>query len=291
MMSGNNGILRPDTPGFAVWLRFVNNRTAAICLGLLALLSVLTLIGPLFSPYSYDHIDTRHLLIGPDFASGHVFGTDLLGRDLFVRTLHGGRISLLVGIVATLVSLLIGVTWGSVAGFVGGKLDHVMMRVVDVLYAMPFIFFAILLMVFFGRHIVLIFVAIGAINWLDMARIVRGQTLTLKERPFIEAARALGLEKRRIISRHIVPNLFGVVVVYATLIIPQAIMLESFLSFLGLGVSEPMTSWGTLVNEGARQIETAPWLLVFPAGFLATTLFCFNYIGDGLRDALDPHSR
>lgn len=291
MMSEKPSYLRPDTPGFAVWLRFVNNRVAVVCLGLLVLLSVLTLIGPMLSPFSYDHIDTRHLLIGPDLASGHVFGTDLLGRDLFVRTLHGGRVSLLVGIVATLVSLLIGVTWGSVAGFIGGKLDHFMMRVVDVLYAMPFIFFAILLMVFFGRHIVLIFVAIGAINWLDMARIVRGQTLTLKERPFVEAARALGLTKRRIISRHIVPNLFGVVVVYATLIIPQAIMLESFLSFLGLGVSEPMTSWGTLVNEGARQIETALWLLVFPAGFLATTLFCFNYIGDGLRDALDPHSR
>ena len=291
MMSEKPSYLRPDTPGFAVWLRFVNNRVAVVCLGLLVLLSVLTLIGPMLSPFSYDYIDTRHLLIGPDLASGHVFGTDLLGRDLFVRTLHGGRVSLLVGIVATLVSLLIGVTWGSVAGFIGGKLDHFMMRVVDVLYAMPFMFFAILLMVFFGRHIVLIFVAIGAINWLDMARIVRGQTLTLKERPFVEAARALGLTKRRIISRHIVPNLFGVVVVYATLIIPQAIMLESFLSFLGLGVSEPMTSWGTLVNEGARQIETALWLLVFPAGFLATTLFCFNYIGDGLRDALDPHSR
>ncbi len=291
MMSENPDNRRSDAPSLAVWLRFLNNRAAVICLGLLVLLSVLTLIGPILSQYSYDQIDTRHLLIGPDLASGHVFGTDLLGRDLFVRTLYGGRISLLVGIVATLVSLLIGVTWGSVAGFIGGKLDHVMMRVVDVLYAMPFIFFAILLMVFFGRHIVLIFVAIGAVNWLDMARIVRGQTLTLKERPFVEAARALGLKQRRIISRHIVPNLFGVVVVYATLIIPQAIMLESFLSFLGLGVSEPMTSWGTLVNEGARQIETAMWLLVFPAGFLATTLFCFNYIGDGLRDALDPHSR
>ena len=291
MMSENPDKLRPDTPGFAVWFRFINNRAAVICLGLLVLLTVLTSIGPIFSPYTYDHIDTRYLLIGPDLASAHIFGTDLLGRDLFVRTLYGGRVSLLVGIVATLVSLLIGVTWGSVAGFIGGKLDHVMMRVVDVLYAMPFVFFAILLMVFFGRNIVLIFVAIGAINWLDMARIVRGQTLTLKERPFVEAARALGLSRRRIISRHIVPNLFGVVVVYATLIIPQAIMLESFLSFLGLGVSEPMTSWGTLVNAGARQIETAPWLLVFPAGFLATTLFCFNYIGDGLRDALDPHSR
>jgi oligopeptide transport system permease protein len=229
--------------------------------------------------------------VAPDLASGHVFGTDSLGRDLFVRTLQGGRISLLVGVVATLVSLGIGVAWGATAGYVGGRVDHVMMRIVDILYAMPFMFFVILLMVFLGRNILLIFVAIGAINWLDMARIVRGQTLSLKEKEFVEAAEAMGVGAFDIIRRHIVPNLLGVVVVYVTLTIPQVILVESFLSFLGLGVQEPMTSWGALVNEGAQEMESAPWMLIIPALFLATTLFCFNFIGDGLRDALDPKDR
>ena len=198
---------------------------------------------------------------------------------------------MLVGLVATLVSLLIGIAYGATAGYVGGRLDHLMMRFVDILYAMPFMFFVILLMVLFGRNIVLIFVAIGAINWLDMARIVRGQTLSLKRREFIEAAEALGTPVFDIIRRHIVPNLLGVVVVYVTLTIPQVILVESFLSFLGLGVQEPMTSWGALVNDGAQEMESAPWLLIFPAVFLAATLFCFNFIGDGLRDALDPKDR
>ena len=217
-------------------------------------------------------------------------GTDALGRDVLARTLAGGRISLLVGLVATLVSLLIGVFWGAVAGYCGGHVDALMMRFVDLLYAMPFMFFVILLMVVFGRNILLIFVAIGAINWLDMARIVRGQTISLRHREFIQAATLMGAGTLTIISRHVIPNLLGVVVVYVTLTIPQVMLVESFLSYLGLGVQEPFTSWGALVNQGALEMETAPWLLVFPALFLAGTLFCFNFIGDGLRDALDPKS-
>jgi oligopeptide transport system permease protein len=203
----------------------------------------------------------------------------------------GGRMSLLVGIVSTLVSLLIGIAWGATAGFLGGRVDRVMMRIVDILYALPFMFLVILLMVLFGRNILLIFVAIGAINWLDMARIVRGQTLGLKQREFIEAARVSGVKTGAIILRHIVPNLLGVVVIYVTLTIPQVILVESFLSFLGLGVQEPMTSWGVMVSDGALDMENAPWMLLFPAVFLAVTLFCFNYLGDGLRDALDPRDR
>lgn len=258
---------------------------------ILAVIGVLVIAGPWLSPYQFDEVDWELISIPPNLPTSHVFGTDAVGRDLFVRTLEGGRMSLMVGLVATLVSLLIGITWGATAGFVGGRVDAVMMRIVDILYAMPFMFFVILLMVFFGRNILLIFVAIGAINWLDMARIVRGQTLSLKRREFIEAALACGVSTPRIILRHIVPNLLGVVVVYVTLTIPQVILVESFLSFLGLGVQEPFTSWGALVNEGAQDMESAPWALLFPALFLAVTLFCFNFIGDGLRDALDPKDR
>ena len=285
---------RPDR-GRSLWSdarrRLLANRAAVTAGGILLTLAVLVIVGPWLSPYEYDQTDWGMISIPPDLASGHLFGTDSLGRDLFVRTLQGGRISLLVGVVATLVSLVIGVAWGATAGYFGGRVDHVMMRIVDILYAMPFMFFVILLMVLFGRHILLIFVAIGAINWLDMARIVRGQTLSLKEKEFVEAAEAMGVGGFDIIRRHIVPNLLGVVVVYVTLTIPQVILVESFLSFLGLGVQEPMTSWGALVNEGAQEMESAPWMLIIPALFLATTLFCFNFIGDGLRDALDPKDR
>jgi oligopeptide transport system permease protein len=260
-------------------------------LAIMLVVVTLVLIAPLLSPYSIDDPDWDRISIAPDFESKHWFGTDDVGRDLFVRTLYGGRISLMVGLAATLVSLIIGIAWGATAGYAGGKVDQVMMRIVDVLYAMPFMFFVILLMVFFGRNIFLIFVAVGAINWLDMARIVRGQTLTLKKKEFVEAARATGVSGFNIVRRHIVPNLLGVVVVYVTLTIPQVILVESFLSFLGLGVQEPMTSWGALVNDGAQAMETAPWALIFPAIFLALTLFCFNFVGDGLRDALDPRDR
>jgi oligopeptide transport system permease protein len=273
------------------WRTLRRNRAAVVSAIIIAVMAVLVIIGPLFSPYSYDFTDWGNLSVGPSFETGHIFGTDTLGRDLFVRTLFGGRISLMVGIVATLVSLLIGVSYGATAGYLGGRVDHIMMRIVDILYAMPFMFFVILLMVLFGRNIVLIFVAIGAINWLDMARIVRGQTLTLKHREFVEAAEAQGVATFTIIRRHIVPNLLGIVAVYVTLTIPQVILVESFLSFLGLGVQEPMTSWGALVKEGADEMESAPWMLIFPAVFLASALFCFNFVGDGMRDALDPKDR
>lgn len=274
------------------WQRLRRNHAALFAAVVLALLVFLIIAGPWLTPWSYDYIDFDGVWgAAPSFGSGHWFGTDSLGRDLFARTLQGGRISLLVGLVATVVSLLIGVTWGAIAGYFGGRIDNVMMRIVDILYAMPFMFFVILLMVLFGRHLVLIFVAIGAVNWLDMARIVRGQTLSLREKEFVAAAVTSGVESVDIISRHIVPNLLGVVVVYATLTIPQVILVESFLSFLGLGVQEPATSWGMLVNDGAREMETTPWALIFPAMFLAVTLFCFNFIGDGLRDALDPKDR
>jgi oligopeptide transport system permease protein len=285
----------PAEKGRSLWsdaaVRLKRNRAAVTAAIILTIMTALVIAGPWLSPYDYDYTDWDMILIPPDIASGHFFGTDGIGRDIFVRTLIGGRISLLVGLVATIVSLVIGIAYGATAGYFGGRVDHVMMRIVDILYAMPFMFFVILLMVMFGRNIVLIFVAIGAINWLDMARIVRGQTLSLKRKEFVEAAEALGVKPFRIIRRHIVPNLLGIVVVYVTLTIPQVILVESFLSFLGLGVQEPMTSWGALVNEGAQEMESAPWTLVFPAVLLAATLFCFNFIGDGLRDALDPKDR
>ena len=280
--------------GRSLWrdafIRLRRNRAAVGAASVLGFIIALVLIGPLFSPHGFETTDWDTYL-APQAQNGHIFGTDSIGRDLFVRTMQGGQISLLVGVVATLVSLAIGVSWGAIAGYFGGRVDAIMMRFVDILYAMPFLFFVILLMVMFGRNLVLIFVAIGAVNWLDMARIVRGQTLSLKRKEFVEAALAAGVGPMSIIFRHIVPNLLGVVIVYVTLTIPQAILIESFLSFLGLGVQEPMTSWGALVNEGAREMENAPWLLIFPALFLAVTLFCFNYIGDGLRDALDPKDR
>lgn len=273
------------------WRTLRKNRAAVVSAIIISVMAVLVVIGPFLSAYAYDFTDWGNLSSGPNFETGHFFGTDTLGRDLFVRTLIGGRISLMVGIVATFVSLVIGISYGATAGFLGGRIDQIMMRVVDILYAMPFMFFVILLMVFFGRNIVLIFVAIGAINWLDMARIVRGQTLTLRHREFVEAAEAQGVTTFAILRRHIVPNLLGVVAVYVTLTIPQVILVESFLSFLGLGVQEPMTSWGALVKDGAEEMESAAWMLIFPAVFLATTLFCFNFVGDGLRDALDPKDR
>jgi len=273
------------------WQKLKRNRAAVVGGCVIAAMAVLVVVGPWFARFAYDFTDFANTSTAPSWSTGHLFGTDTLGRDIFTRTLYGGRVSLMVGIVATAVSLVIGVTYGAVAGYLGGRVDNVMMRIVDILYALPFMFFVILLMVFFGRSIFLIFVAIGAINWLDMARIVRGQTLSLKHREFVEAAQAQGVGTFAIIRRHIVPNLLGVVAVYVTLTIPQVILVESFLSFLGLGVQEPMTSWGALVNEGSRELEGAAWMLVFPATFLATTLFCFNFLGDGMRDALDPKDR
>jgi oligopeptide transport system permease protein len=220
-----------------------------------------------------------------------LFGTDNTGRDLLSRTLMAGRISLAIGLLAGVVAVAIGVVYGATSGFIGGKTDEIMMRIVDVLYSLPFIFFVIMLVVFFGRNFVLMFIAVGAVLWLDMARIVRGQALSLRRQEYVQAAEALGVPRRGILQRHIIPNLLGVVVIYMTLLVPQVIILESFLSFLGLGVQEPMTSWGVLISTGAKNIGTANWLLFFPAFFLVSTLFALNFVGDGLRDALDPKDR
>ena len=285
----------PDIPGRSLWKdawhRLLKNRAAIVSAVVMFLMLLAVVFGPMFLQWEGDFTDWDNTASPPSMQNGHWLGTDAVGRDILVRTLEGGRISLLVGVVSTLVSLLIGITYGSIAGYYGGVTDRLMMRMVDIIYALPFMFFVILLMVIFGRHIILIFVAIGAVNWLDMARIVRGQTLGLKNTEFIEAAQACGVSDAAIISRHIVPNLLGVVMVYVTLTIPQVILVESFLSFLGLGVQEPMSSWGALVNDGAQDMESAPWTLIVPAAFLAVTLYCFNYIGDGMRDALDPKDR
>jgi oligopeptide transport system permease protein len=273
------------------WRRLLRNKAAVVSIAVLAVVALMAVFAPHLSPHPYDEVYWERISAPPDLANAHWFGTDGNGRDLFVRTLYGARVSLAVGIAATLVSLVIGVAYGAVAGFVGGKTDEVMMRLVDVLYSLPFMFFVIILVVVFGRNIVLIFIALGAVEWLTMARIVRGQTLSIRRREFIEAARAAGVPTWKTIARHVVPNVMGPVVVYVTLTVPEVIIVESFLSFLGLGVQEPNTSWGVLISEGASQMESAPWMLIFPAAFLAVTLFCFNFIGDGLRDALDPKDR
>jgi len=264
---------------------------AALAAGLLVVLLLLAaLLGPLLSPYAIDHVDwtLSPLASPPSFANSHWFGTDSNGRDLFVRVWSGTQVSLLVALLATAVSVVIGVAWGATAGYLGGRVDGWMMRVVDVLYALPYMFFVIILTVVFGRSLWLIFLAIGAVGWLTMARIVRGQALALRGREFVTAAVALGLPAHRIIARHIVPNVLGTVIVYATLTVPQVILFESFLSFLGLGVQEPYTSLGRLVAEGAAEMETAPWQLLAPSAVLALLLLALNFLGDGLRDALDP---
>jgi oligopeptide transport system permease protein len=284
-----------EVQGRSLWQdarrRLFRNKAAVVSMVVLGIIATLALFAPWLSPHAYDEIYWERILAPPDFEHAHWFGTDGNGRDLFVRTLYGARVSLMVGILATAVSLVIGVTWGAIAGYFGGHLDNLMMRFVDIMYSLPFMFFVILLMVVFGRNIFLIFIAIGAVEWLTMARIVRGQTLSVKGKEFIEAARAAGVPNRKIIRRHIIPNLLGPVVVYVTLTVPQVILIESFLSFLGLGVQEPLTSWGVLIEEGAANMESSPWMLIYPATFLAVTLFCFNFIGDGLRDALDPKDR
>ena len=270
--------------------RLFRNRAAVASMILLAVLLVAAVAGPYLLSYRYDEINKNDVWDAPGVA-GHILGTDSLGRDLFARLLIGLRVSLAIGVVATTVSLVIGVIWGATAGYLGGRVDELMMRVVDALYALPFIFFVILLMVTFGRNFILIFLAIGAVEWLTMARIVRGQTLSLKQKEFIEAARAAGLTTRSILARHIVPNLLGPVVVYVTLTIPAVILAESFLSFLGMGVQEPLTSLGTLISNGNQDRDLAPWLLIFPSIVMVVTLMAFNFIGDGLRDAIDPKDR
>jgi len=272
--------------------RLRTNRAAVVAGGLLALLVLASLLAPVASPHAIDQVDwtLSPLASPPSLANGHWFGTDSNGRDLFVRVWSGTQVSLLVAVLATLVSLAIGVAWGATAGYLGGRVDDWMMRFVDVLYALPYMFFVIILTVVFGRSLWLIFLAIGAVGWLTMARIVRGQALALRQREFVAAAITLGLPAHRIIARHIVPNVLGTVVVYATLTVPQVILFESFLSFLGLGVQEPLTSLGRLVAEGALEMETAPWQLLVPSAVLALLLLCLNFLGDGLRDALDPRA-
>ncbi|MGH8263316.1 MAG: ABC transporter permease [Steroidobacterales bacterium] len=273
------------------WYRVCRQPSTLAALIFLTLVVLSAIIGPPLSGYAYDRVDYSQILARPGWASGHWFGADDLGRDLFVRTMTGLRLSLAIGLLATAVSVLIGVGYGATAGYLGGRVDAIMMRTVDLLFALPHFFFVLLLAVLFDQNLVVLFITIGAFGWLVMARIVRGQALSLKHREFIQAAIACGLPTSRILSRHIVPNVLGPVVVYATLTIPQMILLESLLSFLGVGVREPLSSVGALVADGASHMDTAPWMLLIPASLLSLVLLAFNLLGDGLRDALDPRGR
>jgi oligopeptide transport system permease protein len=267
------------------WARLRRNRLAVVSGGVFAFIVLACIVGPWLSPYGYEE---QNLVLGaaPPSAA-HWFGTDSFGRDLLVRILYGGRISLMVGLIATAVALLIGVTWGAIAGYMGGRTDAVMMRIVDIIYALPFMIFVVLLTVVFGRSLLLLFLAIGAVEWLTMARIIRGQVQALRHQEFVEAAISIGLPRRAIIVRHLIPNALGPLIVYTTLTIPAVMLLEAFISFLGLGVQPPQSSWGSLISEGAETMEEYPWLLIFPGIALSMTLFALNFLGDGLRDALD----
>jgi len=270
------------------WIKLGKNRLALSGLVILLFLIIISLLTPWIAPYSYEE---QNLMLGATAPSAaHWLGTDIFGRDMLTRIMYGGRVSLMVGFIATAVALVIGILWGAVAGFVGGRLDAVMMRIVDIMYALPFMIFIVLLMVVFGRNILLLFVAIGAVEWLTMARIVRGQVMTLRKQEFVEAAYSMGLSKWAIIRRHIIPNTLGPVIVYTTLTIPSVMLLEAFLSFLGLGIQPPQSSWGLLINYGVETMEEYPWLLIFPGITLSLTLFALNFLGDGLRDALDPRA-
>lgn len=268
------------------WKQLRKNKAALIGLVILIILITASVFAPWLTPYSYEEQD---LALGASKPSlEHILGTDTKGRDLLTRLLYGGRTSFLVGFCATAVSLLIGVPYGAVSGYTGGRTDSVMMRFVDILYTMPFTILVIILMVVFGRNILLLFGAIGAIQWLVMARIIRGQVMALRKQAFVEAAIALGASRRRIIFKHIIPNVLGIIIVYTTLTIPHVMLMETFLSFLGLGIQPPMSSWGLLIKDGADVMETYPWLLISPAFVFSITLFSMNFLGDGLRDALDP---
>ncbi len=271
--------------------RFLRNKASVVSLCLLAVIVLLCIVGPSLLPHAFDSADWDAMSLPPTLKNWHFFGTDESGRDLLVRSLIGGRISLMVGMLATLASVALGIAWGATAGFLGGKVDAFMMRVVDMMYAVPYLLIAILMVTILGRAFYLVVITITVFSWMDMARVVRGQTLSLRSKEFIEAARAVGVPTRRIIFQHIVPNLLGVVVIYTTVTVPGVILTESVLSFLGLGIQEPMTSWGVLIHDGTSVMEISPWMLLFPAAFLSVTLYCFNYIGDGLRDALDPKDR
>lgn len=276
------------SPWQDAWYRLKQNKLAIISLNFLTVLVVIAVLTPWLAPYGYE---TQNLALGASGPSAaHWLGTDIHGRDLMTRLMYGGRISLMVGFAATAVSLVIGVLWGTVAGYVGGLTDTVLMRIVDILYALPFMIFIILLMVVFGRSLLLLFLAIGLIEWLTMARIVRTQVMNIRNQEFVSAAVVTGLSHWQIISRHIIPNIIGPVIVYITLTIPSVMLLEAFLSFLGLGIQPPQSSWGVLISGGVETMEEYPWLLLFPGLTLSATLFALNFLGDGLRDALDPRA-
>lgn len=273
------------------FIRFKKDKVAVFSLFVIVAILVACFVVPWFYPDNYfSHIDLYSTTQAPSFE--HFFGTDAIGRDVFVRVLVGGQISFEVAIVATIVSVVIGTLWGAFAGFIGGKIDGFMMRVVDALYALPFLFFAILLVTLFGRNFILIFVAIGVVSWLDVARVVRGQTIALRHKEFVEAAKVSGLTNRKIVTKHIIRNLIGIIIVYITLTIPTVLMLSAFLSFLGLGVQPPMTDWGEMISDGASYITMGYWwLLVYPAAFLTITLLALNFVGNAMRQALDPKSK
>lgn len=283
------------TSGRSLWAdarrRFWRNKAAVASLLVLVLITLACAVGPWVLPHAFDSADWDAMSLPPSLKNAHFWGTDDAGRDLLVRSLIGGRISLTVGLLATLASVSLGIAWGATAGFMGGRVDALMMRIVDMMYAIPYLLIAILLVTILGRDFYLVVLTITIFSWMDMARVVRGQTLSLRSTEFVEAARAIGVSTPRIIFSHIVPNLLGVVVVYTTVTVPGVILTESVLSFLGLGIQEPMTSWGVLIEDGTKVMEVSPWLLLFPAAMLSVTLYCFNFIGDGLRDALDPKDR
>lgn len=267
------------------WWRLRRNTLAVLSACLLLVMALACIAGPWLSPYGYEE---QNLLLGAAPPSAmHWLGTDGFGRDLLTRILYGGRISLMVGLIATGVALCIGVTWGAVAGYFGGRIDAVLMRIVDILYALPFMIFVVLLMVVFGRNLLLLFFALGAVEWLTMARIMRGQVQALTQQEFVEAALSLGLSQRVILFRHLVPNALGPLIVYTTLTIPSVMLLEAFISFIGLGIQPPQSSWGSLIADGVETMEEYPWLLIYPGLALSVTLFALNFLGDGLRDALD----
>jgi len=285
----------PDPQGRSLWqdaiTRFRGHSAAMASTWVLGAIALLAILVPEFWPNSLDDVNWDYLESPPTTDNLLWFGTDVNGRDMFSRTFHGARISLAIGVLTTLVALIIGVAYGAIAGYRGGLPGDLMMRLVDVLYSLPALFFVIILVTVFGNSFLLIFLCIGAVEWLTLARIVRGQTLSIKEKEYVQSARAAGLSTPAILLKYIVPNAIGPVIAYVTLLIPINIIVESYLSFLGLGVQEPYTSWGRLISQGADEIGNAPWLLIIPASFLAVTLFCFNFIGDGLRDALDPKDR
>jgi oligopeptide transport system permease protein len=288
-------VLEMPVEGRSPWqdarVRFARNKAAVVSVVILLLITLACVIGPMVLPNAFDSTDWNMMSSTPTLANWHLFGTDDTGRDLLVRCLVGGRVSLMIGALGTLTSVTLGIVWGAIAGFVGGRVDNVMMRFVDMMYAIPYLLIAILMVTLLGREFYLVVLTITVFSWMDMARVVRGQTLAIRSKEYIEAARAIGVSTSGIILRHIVPNLLGIVAIDTTVTVPGVILTESVLSFLGLGVQEPMTSWGVLIQDGVGVMETAPWILLFPAALLSVTLYCINFVGDGLRDALDPKDR